>query len=296
MDKDAPPHAGTEKGAHLSGGGRMPMARELVISDADPNFLILSIDVGGLYRTLDGGKNWEQASVGWSGRGCNGVAIDPRNPSHIIGLAGNSVDWNENWGQTPNGIYLSSDKAASWKPVMGLLEGYGNSVAIDADSYDASKKICTVAYVASAKAGLLKTADGGETWSRVSDLPALVGRADGGIPVRVRVSPKGGVVYVGGKGGFHYSTDGGKTFTKVRDGQVSNIAVVSSAPKSVWVSGSEGVLVSRDQGKTFTVLPAKGIDREADNKIVQFVSVSPCRSEPVERLGRPRELAVAPVL
>ncbi|MBC8138575.1 MAG: hypothetical protein H8F28_22065 [Fibrella sp.] len=257
------------------GGEGCQWPRELVISDADPNFLILSIDVGGLYRTLDGGKNWEQATVGWSGRGCNGVAIDPRNPSHVIGLAGNSVDWGENWGQTPNGIYLSSDKAASWKPVLGLLEGYGNSVAIDPDSFDAGKKICTIAYVASAKAGLLKTTDGGETWSQVSDLPAVVGQADGGIPVRVRVSSKGGIVYVGGKGGFYYSIDGGKTFTKVRDGAVSNIAVVSSAPKSVWVSGSEGVLVSRDQGKTFRVLPAKGMDREADNKIVQFVSVSP---------------------
>ncbi|MBC7805569.1 MAG: hypothetical protein H7145_05405 [Akkermansiaceae bacterium] len=267
--------SGQKKEGIFPGGEGCQWPRELVISDADPNFLILSIDVGGLYRTLDGGKNWEQASVGWSGRGCNGVAIDPKNPSHVIGLAGNSVDWQENWGQTPNGIYLSSDKAASWKPVMGLLEGFGNSVAIDPDSYDATRKVCTIAYVASAKAGLLKTTDGGETWSQVSDLPAVVGQADGGIPVRVRVSPKGGVVYLGGKGGFHCSTDGGKSFTKVRDGAVSNIAVVSSAPKSVWVSGSEGVIVSRDQGRTFTVLPAKGMDREADNKIVQFVSVSP---------------------
>ncbi len=265
-----------QKGAGIFPGGEgCQWPREIVISDADPNFLILSIDVGGLYRTLDGGRNWEQASVGWDGRGCNGVAIDPKNPAHVIGLSGNSLDWGETWGPTPNGIFLSSDKAASWKPVMGLLEGYGNSVAIDPDSYDAARKICTVAYVASAKAGLLKSTDGGETWARVSDLPAVVGQAEGGIPVRVRVSPKSGVVYVGGKGGFHYSTDGGKTFTKVRDGAVSNIAVVSSAPKSVWVSGSEGVLVSRDQGKTFVVLPAKGIDREADNKIVQFVSVSP---------------------
>jgi hypothetical protein len=115
------------------GGEGCQWPRELVISDADPNFLILSIDVGGLYRTLDGGKNWEQASVGWNGRGCNGVAIDPRNPAHVIGLAGNSLDWNPNWGQTPNGVYLSSNKASSWKPVLGLLEGYGNSVAIDPD-------------------------------------------------------------------------------------------------------------------------------------------------------------------
>lgn len=257
------------------GGEGCQWPRELVISDADPNFLILSIDVGGLYRTLDGGKNWEQGSVGWNGRGSNGVAIDPRNPAHVIGIAGNSVDWNPNWGQTPNGIYLSTDKAASWKPVMGLLEGFGNSVAIDPDSYDSKKKICTVAYVASVKAGLLKTTDGGETWFRVSDLPAAVGQAESGIPVRVRVSPKGGRVYVGGKSGFHYSLDGGKTFTKVRDGAVSNIAVVASSPGTVWVSGSEGLLVSRNQGATFSVMPAKGIDREADNKIVQFVSVSP---------------------
>ncbi len=267
--------AAQKKAGIFPGGEGCQWPRELVISDADPNFLLLSIDVGGLYRTLDGGKNWEQATVGWDARGCNGVAIDPKNPSHLIGLGGNGSDWNETWGASPHGIYVSGNKAASWKHVSALLEGYGNSVAFDPASYDKASDMCLVAYVASPKSGLLKTTDGGETWSVISDVPAVLGQVTGGVPVRVRVAPTGGVIYAGGKKGFRYSTDGGKTFNKSRDGGVSNIAVVASAPDTVWVSGAEGLLVSRDQGKTFTALPARGIDREADSKIVQFVSVSP---------------------
>jgi hypothetical protein len=44
-----------KKAGIFPGGEGCQWPRGLDISEASPNFLILSIDVGGLYRTLDGG-------------------------------------------------------------------------------------------------------------------------------------------------------------------------------------------------------------------------------------------------
>ena len=44
-------------------GGQWPRG-PVAVSPADPDFLLLPIDVGGLYRSLDGGKNW--AGHAWS--------------------------------------------------------------------------------------------------------------------------------------------------------------------------------------------------------------------------------------
>ena len=260
------------------GGEGCQWPRDLQISEADPQFLLLCIDVGGMYRTLDGGVNWEQATVGWNARGCNCVAIDPKNAKHVIGVAGNSMDWDSNWGPSANGIYLSNDQAASWKPILGLTEGYGESAAFDPSSFDAAKGICTVAYVSSPKSGLLRTADGGETWTNVSPLPTTIGMAAGGSPAKVRVAPRGGVVYLGGNTGFYRSTDGGKTFAKTAGGAVAGVSVVSSRPESVWISGADGLQTSADSGKTWTKCAAAGVDRESDNK--QLLNVIVSRAEP----------------
>ncbi|HLI47371.1 MAG TPA: hypothetical protein VKV18_01595 [Chthonomonas sp.] len=61
------------------GGEGAQMIRTLAISQTDPNFLMMGTDVGGIYRTLDGGKHWQVCMVGWYARGGNYFAIDPRN-------------------------------------------------------------------------------------------------------------------------------------------------------------------------------------------------------------------------
>jgi lysophospholipase L1-like esterase/photosystem II stability/assembly factor-like uncharacterized protein len=244
----------------------------VVISEADPSFMLLPIDVGGLYRSLDGGKNWQIAVVGWDARGANALAIDPRNPRHVIGVAANGADWNDDWGASPHGIYVSNDKAASWKHVLALNDGkQADAAAFDPTSFDAAKGVCTVAYVSSNRYGLLKTNDGGETWAAVSTQPVGLSH-DENSPPRMAVHPKTGAVYLGGKGGLFVSTDGGKTFAKKHDANVWGLSVHADR---LWISGAAGLLTSADGGGTWETLPAAGVNREANNKPVRDVSVSP---------------------
>lgn len=253
-------------------GGQWP--RDIVISQSDPKFLLLGIDVGGLYRTLDGGAHWEQASVGWNARGANAFAIDPRNADHVIGIGGNSMDWGENWGSNvPNGLYLSGNRAASWKHVLAVRDGVGGAVAFDPSSYDSQRRICTVAYYASHRVGLYKTVDGGATWQKVS--AATVGKnLDNDTGVFLRILPRSGVVVFGGKGGFWRSANGGKTFEQTVQGDVWGADCVASQPNTVWISGAMGVQVSQDGGKTFKASELSGLDRQG-GKPVRTLAVSP---------------------
>lgn len=256
------------------GGEGAQWPRDIVISHSDPNFLLLAIDVGGLYRSSNGGKLWQQATVGWNARGANAFAIDPKNADHVIGIGGNSIDWSADWGGTPpHGLYHSNNRAASWKHVLSVHAGLGGSVAFDPASYDSARKICTVAYYASHTVGLYKTTDGGEAWSKVSAYP-VNRNLDKDTDVFLRVHPMQGIVYLGGKDGFWRSENGGTTFKKMQDGEVWGMDTVAKQPDIVYITGSMGVQVSRDAGRTFAAVAANGLDRQG-NKPVRTISVSP---------------------
>jgi photosystem II stability/assembly factor-like uncharacterized protein len=254
-------------------GGQWPRA-EIAVSPADPDFLLLPIDVGGLYRSFDGGGHWEIAMVGWNARGANGFAIDPRDASRVIGIGGNSLDWNPQWGTSPHGLYLSTDKASRWKQVLAVPDGLGGSVTFDPASYDAQKGHCTVAYYSAPRSGLYRTEDGGATWALVSRQPVGMGNDEHNAPL-VRVHPTRGYVYLGGKTGLFRSDDGGRTFRRLREGAVWGLAVTPASPDRVYVSGAEGLLASTDSGAAWVPLAARGIDREKDSKPVRNVSASP---------------------
>ena len=206
--------AGIFPGGEGSQWPRGPVA----VSPADPNFLLLPIDVGGLYRSLDGGAHWASAMSGWDARGANGFAIDPKNANHVLGIGGNSMDWDGNWGLSPNGLYLSSDKAASWKHVLAVSAGVNGKVAWDSTSFDPARGICTAAYYLSPSQGLLRTSDGGLTWTRPAAGADPDGFAGGRGNYHLAVDGKG-VVYVGSNG-LYRSADGGKTFRRVRSGDL----------------------------------------------------------------------------
>lgn len=218
----------------------------------DGNLLLYGTDVGGIYRSEDGGKNWEQSNAGLQSRGAGAFSIDPKNPSYVVAVGINGSPFNT------NGLYISEDGGKSWKftKVM-LVKGHRDirdAIAYDESSYNQEQNRCMVAYWSTAyeteenylaenEKGLYKTTDGGYTWNLINnDL------SDGTI----KINPYTGDVYISRNDGIYYSSDKGENFEKIVEGTITglDLTVQKDNKINVYYCNNNGVYISKD-GKTF---------------------------------------------
>lgn len=249
------------------GGEGCQYPQTIAVDSTDGNFILYGTDVGGIYRSLDGGKRFMPCDMGYSSVGSCGFAIDPKDPDRCLSVG-------DNTGQTGNqyyvfdGVYLSTDRGASWKNVLPKLNKAGEKareqIAFDPSSYNAQLGYCPVAYWSEEgnddeKGGrLYKTTDGGATWAQIAD-----GAAYGGGKVNsiLKVNPASGAVYIANDSGFYKSVDGGQTFVRKNEGNFTSLDVVPSRPNSVYLATTNTLYVSPDAGETFKAIPHTGNDQ-----------------------------------
>ena len=218
----------------------------------DGKLVLYGTDVGGIYRSEDGGKNWEQSNVGLQSRGAGAFSIDPKNPSYVVAVGINGSPFNT------NGLYISEDGGKSWKfTKMMLVKGHRDireAIAYDESSYNQEQKRCMVAYWSTAyeteenyleenEKGLYKTTDGGYTWNLINnDL------SDGTI----KINPYTGDVYVSRNDGIYYSSDKGENFEKIVNDTITGLDLTAQKNNkiNVYYCNNNGVYISKD-GKTF---------------------------------------------
>ena len=181
----------------------------------------------GVYRSRDGGKNWENMGLAKSEH-IGMIRIDPRD-SNTIFVAAQGPLWS---GGGDRGLYKSSDGGENWRKVLG--NGLGNTPADDRYTgvsevhmdprnpdvmYAVSwQRLRNVAVVMDGGpgTGIHKSEDGGETWRELTEgLPEGITGKTG-----LAISPQNpDVLYAtieeaNRTGGFWRSADGGETWEK----------------------------------------------------------------------------------
>ncbi len=246
---------------------------------ADASLALSFTDWGGMFRSLDGGYNWEQAGRNLGGDlNCAGAgAIDPNNPNRAIVAPFSSFNpGNWTWFEWDDfkrrdelvfhGLHLTTDKAFSFKQVMRyepFSESNMGSVAYDSTSYDKEIDGSAVVYYSTPPytennpfaqkevevgnnegTGIYRSDDGGESWKRINADNKYTGAI-------IAVSYKNGDLFIANKNGLFVSHDKGVTAYKILDEMVKGLCTIPTAPDNVYISTCSGVKISTDGGKTF---------------------------------------------
>src|SRR6266850_2265275 len=168
----------------------------------------------GIFRTRDGGKNWEKVLYLDDRTGGIDIVFDPRNP-HILFAAmweGYRTPWSLNSGGAKDGLFRSNDDGSTWKRVEGngIPEGPLGRIGVTVSGADSN---VVYALMEAKKGGLYRSDDGGEHWSLITDDHRFRQRA--WYFTHVWADPRNAnTVYIADTGLFR-SVDGGKTWDRL---------------------------------------------------------------------------------
>jgi photosystem II stability/assembly factor-like uncharacterized protein len=167
---------------------------------------------GRIYRSTNGGDNWQDLGFGFTGFTVRALAISPGYASDQTIFAGIGQDWN--W--FAGGIYRSTDGGDNWSSVNSGLT-YKEVHGLDISPNYANDKTL---FVTLWSGGVYRSTNGGDTWQE----------GNNGNPNRrphaITFSPNYAndqTVYLGtwgenANGGIYRSTDEGASWSIMRDG------------------------------------------------------------------------------
>ncbi len=250
----------------------------LALAPANPNIIYVGTGVNtifgdsshgdGVYKSLDGGKNWQHAGLADT-RHIGRILVDPHNPDVVLVAAmGHSSGLNEE-----RGVFRSADGGRTWKKVLykdnitaavDLCFEPGNPRVVYATLWHGIRKPGQKGTSYGPGSGLYKSVDEGITWKQITGhgLPETDwGRAG----VAVAPGNHGQRVYLiveakDNKGGLFRSDDAGATWKKATEDQriegswyMSEIFVDPKNADIVYVP-SQNLYRSNDGGHTFTAI------------------------------------------
>ena len=241
-----------QNGAGIYGGEGCQWPVFITFSETDGNIAYMGTDVGGMYKSTDGGITWAQASIGIGSSGVGCIKTDPKNANRVLIQGVNSIE------NGHNGLYLSTDGGTTYKPVKETsIKGnrdFRDCIAFDASSYSSSSGYSTTIYWLQENGSLHKSTNGGTSWSTVTT-------NENYKKGHIFVHPTSGYVYIASSTGFYRSTNKGSSFTQISSENFNGMDVISTQPNNVYLSSKNGIYISTDSGATITKVTATGLPK-----------------------------------
>ncbi|HTL09594.1 MAG TPA: hypothetical protein VL307_15085, partial [Chitinophagaceae bacterium] len=212
----------------------------------------------GVYRTTDGGKNWERVLYKDENTGAIQVSIDPNNSNIVFAdlWAGRQGPWeNGAWQGPESGLFKSTDGGSTWtKITRGLptaADGLGRIGFCMAPSNSRRMYAC----VDAAKGGGVYTSvDGGESWTQENIDQRLWDR--GSDFAECKVDPANeNIVYIANVVTWR-SADAGKTWSAFRGApggdDYHRLWFNPQYPGIILLCSDQGAQVSVNAGATWS--------------------------------------------
>ncbi len=205
--------------------------RAMAISASDSNVLVAGA-LDGVYRSSDGGKNWQRISVSNQEiHQVESIAVDPQDPNVVY-----AGTWHLAW--------KTADGGASWKHInKGMIDDS------DVFSIIVDKSNPSVVF-ASACSGIYKSQSAGDQFSKIQGIPFSARRTR----VLKQDPSNPGTVYAGTTEGLWKTTDSGESWKRVSNPEVVvNDVMVDprNSQRVLLATDRAGVLASDDGAQSF---------------------------------------------
>jgi hypothetical protein len=212
--------------------------------------------------TIPNGQTYGSSRVNVSGR-ISTIAIDPSNPAHVLA------------GAAHGGVWESRDRGGSWAP----RTDYAATLTVGAIAFDprnSSTVYCGTGegnWWAYLGAGILRSRDGGATWSTLCTAP-FVGQGFYDLIVDPANSQH---LLAGTTGGLYVSNDGGLTWTRRRTAETWSLSMAPAGGSSAQILAacSDGLWRSTNGGTTWNAVTLPGSPGGFDRLAVAIARSNP---------------------
>lgn len=145
-------------------GGR---TKSLLVHPQDAKILYAGAVTGGVWKTIDGGQNWQPLADLFPTTGLGALAMDPTNPDVIYAGTGfwfNQLSGTNVLGSAPRGvgIYRSRDAGQTWEPLGNPGNNHFRYINDIAVSRQDSQRLYAATWT-----GIWRSSNGGASWEQV---------------------------------------------------------------------------------------------------------------------------------
>ena len=210
----------------------------------------------GVYRSRNGGRDWDKVLFVDEHTGAIDLAIDPSNPDVLYAAMYQRQrrTWGFNGGGPGSGVYKTTDGGDTWRELTnGLPEGDKGRIGIAIAQ--TNPRILNILVQHSTESGGYRSEDGGESWEKVSDQnirPMYYSH--------VFIDPTNEDRVYTLATSSHRSEDGGRTFTEIAERPTYDVGVHADQhtmwinpgdPDHFYLAGDAGLHETYDRGVTF---------------------------------------------
>ena len=208
----------------------------------------------GLYKSLDGGKTWENILFISNKIGIVDIEISPDNPNIIYAASwrGERKPWTIISGSEEGGIYKSLDAGKTWKKLKkGLPKGLVGKIDLATTAADPDRLYALIE-AEKGKGGVYTSYDRGKNFSAMSYRKELVNRPF--YYCNLEADPKNADIIFSNANRFMMSNDAGKTWKIMRTPHGDNHDIwINPNNTNIWIQSNDGgANITFNGGKSWT--------------------------------------------